>query len=79
VLIPAPEPKQDKNVPEQPPEQKADGLEGQSPDVRAQGLLTGAGRIPVTVQRVLQFDVPASFPPDPENESPVGVCDDAGV
>jgi len=39
--MPAPEPKQDKNGPEQPPQQKAGG-----PDVRAQGLLTG--RVPTT-------------------------------
>ena len=79
MLIPAPEPKQVKNVPEQPPEQKADSLEGQSHDVRAQGLLTDAGRVPATVRQVVQFDVGASFPAGPEDESRAGVRDDAGV
>jgi hypothetical protein len=79
VLISAPEPKQAKNVPEQPPQEKADGLEGQSPDIRAQALLAGAGRIPATVRKILQVDVPASFPPKPEDESLVGVRDDAVV
>ena len=77
MLIPTPDPKQDKNAPEQPPQQKAGGLEG--PDVRAQGLLTDAGRVPATVRQVLQFDVGASFPAGPEDESRAGVRDDAGV
>jgi hypothetical protein len=72
VLIPAPVPKQDKNV----PQQKDDGLEGRSPAVRAHVL---AVRIPATVRQVLQFGVGASFPPEPQDGSLVGARDDAGV
>src|SRR6516164_9561952 len=49
------------------------------PDVRAQGLLTGPGRIPTTVRLVLQLDVGTSFPPEPEERSLVGIYNDAGV